>query len=411
VEPGESVDPADSAVSTAWGQNGSDPGHSGVTTATGVTTDGAVDWQVSGESGGNPVVADGKMFHAADLGTDPDRTPMWKPTTDTGETTTPTATSTIDGVSPAADRYLVCRDARNGDIEWVRPVEVRGTPVLTDGRVVVAGDNSVVAFRADDGAEQWRNDFETRAVQVSTAIDGTILASTQILRQNDRDADVRAYRVADGSRRWKRPSPKWQADLAGGGGTVFALSSEFQVGTVLTARNLDDGSEQWSVEFDDNGLPGGPVVRGGTVYVAPDDRGLLALHARTGDQRWHYEGDTSNTVHVAASDDTAYLLDDGVLRARDATTGTEQWSASVGERGSRVAPAVDREAIYLGTGGIPADFVVLSRSDGGERWRHQLPEVTLTDVIDSGLRAQPTVVDGAVYANTVDGLYAFGPPG
>jgi hypothetical protein len=32
-------------------------------------------------------------------------------------------------------------------------------------------------------------------------------------------------------------------------------------------------------------------------------------------------------------------------------------------------------------------------------------------VIDSGLRNQPTVVDGAVYANTVDGLYAFGPPG
>jgi hypothetical protein len=84
---------------------------------------------------------------------------------------------------------------------------------------------------------------------------------------------------------------------------------------------------------------------------------------------------------------------------------------TVSESGSRVAPAVGREAIYLGTGGVPADFVVLARSDGGERWRHRLPEVAITDVIDSGLRNQPTVVDGAVYANTVDGLYAFGPPG
>lgn len=427
VEPGGSGEPTDSAGSTGdttsprwdadsggvttWRQEGSDPGHSGVTTATGVTTNGGVDWQVSGESSSNPVVADGALFHVADLGTDPDRTPIWRSPTDTGETTTPTATSTIDEVSPSADRYHVRRDARDGDVEWVQSIEVRGTPVLTDGRVVVAGDHSIVAFRADDGAEQWRSDFEARSIRVSTVIDGTVLASTEVLRQNNRDADVRAYRVDDGAQRWRRPSPKWRADLAAGGGTVFSLSAEFQVGTVLTARDLDDGSEQWSVEFNDDGLPRGPVVRGGTVYVAPDDRGVFALDAGTGDQRWHYEGDTPNTVHVAASDDTAYLLDDGVLRARGATTGNEQWSVTVSEDGFRAAPAVGREAIYLGTGGSPADFLVLSRSDGSERWRYRLPEVAITDVIDSGLRARPTVVDGAVYANTVDGLYAFGEMG
>ena len=98
------------------------------------------------------------------------------------------------------------------------------------------------------------------------------LVSTQILRQDDRNADVRAYQVADGTRRWTQPSPRWQADLAARDGTVFSLSAEFQIGTVLTARDLDDGTERWSVEFDDNGIPGGPVVSGETACFAPATR-------------------------------------------------------------------------------------------------------------------------------------------
>lgn len=200
--------------------------------------------------------------------------------------------------------------------------------------------------------------------------------------------------------------------MAASGDTVYSLSAEFQVGTVLTARALADGSGLWSVEFDDNGIPAGPIVSGETVYVAPDNEGVFALATTNGDQHWHYEGETSNIVNVAASDSTAYLLDEGMLRVFEATSGNERWAVSVGgeENVSWPAPGVDRETIYLGSGGFPSHLLALSRSDGSERWRHQFPSVTITDYVTSGLQSQPTVVDGAVYSNTADGLYAFRTP-
>lgn len=388
-----SVEPTDTGASarqhpesqkeTAWPQKGYDPGHSGVTTATGVPVDGDVDWRVSHKRTGDPVVAAGKVFYYDYLEENPDGT-----------------------------RRIVCRDASDGKVEWARPMEAVGTPVVADECVVAAGRNGIVGFRTSDGAEQWRHELDTRTARASTVIDGTVIVSTQILRKNNRKADVRAYRVADGTRRWKRSSPKWQATVAASGDTVFSLSAEFQVGTVLTARDLADGSELWSVEFDDNGIPAGPVVSGETVYVAPDNEGVFALATTTGDLRWQYEGETSNVVNHAASDATAYLLDEGMLRVYDAISGNERWSVSVGKnsRVSGPAPGVGSETIYLGTGGFPAHLLALSRTDGSERWRHQFPDVTITDYVTSGLRSQPTIVDGTVYANTADGLYAFRTP-
>jgi outer membrane protein assembly factor BamB len=342
--------------------------------------DGVVDWQVADKRTGDPVVAAGDVFHY-DF-----------PVGDSDE-----------------PRRLVCRDAEDGQVRWMQPIEANGTPAVVNGTVVAAGRNAVVAFRTSDGAEQWRHELDNRRALASTVIDGTVLVTTQIARQNDRKADIRAYEVADGTRRWKRSSPKWQATVAAAGETVFSLSAEFQVGTVLTARDLGDGSEQWSVEFDDNGIPWGPVVGGETVYVAPDDEGVFALATTSGDQRWHYEGETSNIVSLAGSDSTAYLFDSGVLRVYDAMNGTERWSVSIGNEDhvSGPPPAIGSETIYLGTGGFPADLLALSRSDGSDRWRYQFPEVTITDMVTSGLRSQPTVGDGAVFASTADGLYAF----
>ncbi|WP_049968947.1 outer membrane protein assembly factor BamB family protein [Haloferax prahovense] len=343
--------------------------------------DGEVDWYVSNKRTGDPVVAGGNVFHYEYPVGDSEETPR-----------------------------LVCRDASDGDVTWTQPMEAGGTPVVADGFVVAAGRSGIVAFRTSDGVEQWRHEFDTRTARASTVIDGTVIVSTQILRQNNRKADVRAYQVADGTRRWKRSSPKWQATVAASDDTIFSLSAEFQVGTVLTARDLADGSELWAVEFDDNGIPEGPVVSGDTVYVAPDDEGVFALDTTSGDQRWHYGAKTSNIVGIAASDESAYLYDSGRLRVWDSNSGTERWSVSIGDEQHVSVPStgVGSETIYLGTGGIPADFLALSRSDGSERWRSHFPEVTIADYVTSGLEGQPAVVDGAVYANAADGLYAFG---
>lgn len=396
-------DPKPLDVGGAWPQRGFDAGHAGVTDATGVPTDGEAYWHLKRIRSGPAVLADGRLFHYAKLGTDPSGTP-----TVTRTRATPGGTAHHVYGEPA----LFARDASDGRILWTREVPYRGGwPPVADGHVVVAGKGVVAAFRTSDGREAWRHDLGERQATASTAIDGTVLVSTQFVREGARDPDVRAYRATDGGQRWKRPSPKWQASLAAVGDTVLALSSQFQIGSVLTARSLTDGSERWRVELDDNGIPGGPLIAGGTAYVAPDDDGVYAFDLSDGAERWHYEAATTNRVGAAASDDEAYLVDDGRLAAVAAADGSERWSVSSdGDRRYRGTPAVGQDTIYLEKGGLPADFVALARSDGSERWRYRLPETTVEgDMVMSGLAAQPTVADGAVYAYAVDGLYAFGP--
>lgn len=379
-------DPKPLSIAGAWPQQGFDPGHGGVTALPGVPVDGEPYWQLHHKQSGPPVSADGHLFHYA---------------------------LALADRSTDLDKYLVCRDARNGRIQWARPI-THGSrwPVVVEGHVVTAGTGVIAAFHTTDGTERWRHDIGTRRARVSTAVDGTVLVSTELPRDSNRAADVRAYRVANGTRRWKRASPKWQAEVAATGDTVLSLSAAFQVGTVLTARALADGSERWSIEIDDNGIPNGPFVGGETVYVAPDDEGVFAFDLATGDRHWHYAAEAGNIVRVAASETTAYLLDADRLVAYAAADGTERWSVSTGtNHTSRAAPAVGRDTIYFGTGGLPADFVALSREDRRERWRYQLPKATIGDVVTSGLEAQPAIVDGAVYVEAVNGLYAFGPKG
>lgn len=383
-------------VSGAWPQRGFDAGHASVTDATGVPIDGEPYWHLRRVRSGPPLLADGRLFHYALLGDDTSGTPTLTQTPPAG------TAQPLDG-----RKALLCRDASDGRIQWTRSLDYRSRwPTVADGHVVVAGKGAVAAFRTSDGRESWRHDLGDRVATVTTASDGTVLVSTQFVRESDREPDVRAYRASDGTRRWTASSPKWQAGLACSGDTVFALSAQHQVGSVLTARALSDGDERWSVRIDDDGLPRAPLVAGRTVYVS-SDRGLLALEAGDGSRRWREE-DTSG---VAATDDGVYAVQDGRLGALDPDDANERWSVSAdGDREYRGVPAVGREAIYVEKGGFPADVVALDREDGSERWSYRLPETVVGgDMVTSGLAGQPTVAEGAVYAYAQDCLYAFGP--
>jgi outer membrane protein assembly factor BamB len=390
-------------VGGAWPQLGFGPGHAGVTSATGVLDDGTAYWHLRRVRSGPPLLADGRLFHFALTGEGHQGTPTLTETPPTGT-----------GHRPEGTLTLFCRDAHDGRRRWVRRLPGRTrSAVVTEGHVLVAGDGYVAAYRTDDGSQIWRAGLGERRAMVDTAVDGTALVSTEFVRGDDRKPDVRAYRVADGTPRWKQPSPRWQADLAATGDTVLSLSAEFQVGSVLTARSLGDGSERWRVEFDDNGIPGGPFAAAGTAYVVPDDGGVHAFDLADGSQRWHYDAETTNRVGVAAGENVAYLVDDGTLRVVDPADGTQRWSATPGtgdDYGYSGRPAVGRDTLYLQRGGYPAHLVALSRIDGSERWSYRLPETVVEgDMVTSGLAAQPVVAEGAVYAYAQDGLYAFGP--
>ena len=394
-------DPMVLDVSGTWPQDGFDAGHGGVTSAAGIPGSAEPYWHLTRQRSGPVVLTDGYLLHSGNVGEDPSAPP-------TVTRTWPPGTSAPDG----GRRALFCRDARDGRLLWTRTTNGgQRWPTVADGNVVTAGNGSLVAHRVADGGEVWRHDLGGRRAGVSPTLGGTVFVSTEIPGADDREADVRAYDATDGTHRWTRSSPKQRADLGATGDTVLSLSSKFQVGSVLTARALADGSERWSVELDDNGIPGGPYVAGETAYVAPDDGGVHAFALANGERRWHYEAETPNVVGVAASDDTAYLVDGGRLAVVSVDDGGERWAVlPTGDAGYAGRPAVGSGAIYLERRGFPADVVALSRADGSHRWSHTLPETTVEgDMVTSGLAAQPTIAEGAVYAYAEDGLYAFGP--
>ncbi|WP_255149356.1 PQQ-binding-like beta-propeller repeat protein [Halorarius halobius] len=394
-------DPTPLDIGGAWPQEGGGPGHGGVTSSSGVPTDGEAYWHLRRVRSGPPVFADGRLLHFGLASVDESGTPTLTQTPPTG------TSQPLDG-----EKALFCRDASTGRLQWTRPLDYRsGWPTVAGAHVLAAGGGFVAAYRIEDGTEVWRRDLGEREAAVSTAIDGTALVASEYVREGSRKPDVRAYDVEDGTRRWKRPSPEQQADLAAAGDTAFALSSTFQERSVLTARALSDGRVTWSVDIDGNGLGHGPIVAGDTVYVAPDDQGVYAYAVADGTERWHREGETANVVGLAAGADTAYLVDRGTAYAVDTADGREQWSVGEGlEHGYGGVPAVGSDAVYLQKEGYPRSFVALSRADGSERWTRTLPETTVEgDMVMSGLAAQPAVGDGGVYAYAQDGLYAFGP--
>ncbi|WP_276257794.1 PQQ-binding-like beta-propeller repeat protein [Haloglomus litoreum] len=392
-------DPRPLDISGTWPQRGYGAGHAGVAPATGVPDDGTAYWHLRRIRSGPPLLADGRLFHFGLTGDDGPGPP-------TRTASPPVGT----GHQPEGALTLFCRDARDGKVRWTRRLPGRTrSGVVAGDRMVVAGEGFVRAYTLA-GNLAWERDLGSRMASVGTTIDGTVMASTEIPRQGDRDADVRAYAVADGARRWRRPSPRWRAALAADGETVYALSSEFQVGSTLTARTLDDGRPHWSVELDDNGIPAGPFAAGDTVYVAPDDGGIHAFARSDARRRWHYEATTPNTVGLAADGDRAYLVDDGTLRVLEATTGDERYAVTPNHGGYARQPAVGSECIYLGRRGDGGELAALARDDGRERWTLRFPETVVEgDMVVSGLAAQPVVAEGGVYAFAWDGLYALGP--
>jgi len=395
-------EPSPLDASGAWPQEGFDAGHGGVTPAVGVPGSADVYWRLPRARSGPAVLADGRLFHVGDVGEDPSGSP--------------TVTRTHGGTGTASPdggrRALFCRRAGDGRRLWTRTLGVRQRwPTVAGERVIVGGDGVLAAIRARDGGEVWRQDLGGRTATASTVVGGRVVVSTEVAGAGDRDPDVRAYDATDGTRRWSRPSSLRQAAVAASRDTVVSLSAAFRVGSVLTARALEDGSERWSIELDDSGIPAGPYVAGGVAYVAPDDDGVHAFDLVDGRRRWHYDAETSNVVGVAASPDSAYLVDRGRLAVLGAADGAERWARSpAGGAGYAGRPAVDDGTIYLERAGFPAAVVALSRADGGERWSYTLPEAVVDgDMVTSGLAARPTVAGGAVFAFAEDGLYAFGP--
>jgi outer membrane protein assembly factor BamB len=196
-------------------------------------------------------------------------------------------------------------------------------------------------------------------------------------------------------------SIKWE--YGGGSSPPAVVDGSVYVGggKDVHAINIDDGAEEWGVEFENPTMYPPPAVADGVVFVGQRESGVFALNANDGTERWRFEteNDDPSRVHFKVWKDTIYIAGGRRLCALDVNNGTKQWCLEIdGDIGSK--PAVSDGTVYIsyGESGSNDDFYALNAADGSQEWRFQ-----------TGLAfsSTPAVADETVYFGSSDTLFAL----
>lgn len=234
-----------------------------------------------------------------------------------------------------------------GEVVWSLDLgtEVWSSPIVTDGNVVVGGNDGIVrAVDLATGDHEW--EFE---------VDGAVRAEVA---------------VADGA-----------LLVNSDGGSLYALS--------------DQGEELWRASTGNpprardvyDGYASRPVVAGDTVIVGSRDGTVYAFGLSDGQPRWTFSTSGAISADIAYADGVLFVpSQDSNLYALDAVTGLQVWSASLGAA-ILSSPAVDDGVVV--TGSRSTKVVAFDARTGEERWS--------IDMAPSWAEAAVTISDGVAY--------------
>lgn len=298
---------------------------------------------------------------------------------------------------------------------------LQGSGVVRDGVVYgVSGDEeTLLAFDGKTGERVWRGDSfpaGNMAPRTVTATEERLFVKLYAGSVDERTVPLVVFDRATGEHLWtgpERDSSSWL--VAVDGDTVF--NSAYEDG--LYALSVEDGSVKWSV--DGNWFGMSPTVADGGVFTLSYDGtrgGMHAFDAGDGSKLWERQIDVSGPF--AASEDTLYLtthpeviepkrdLSDSRLVALDSETGETRW-----EQQTPVAtpPTLADGTLYVGgrtelrTGMVAA----YDASSGEEKWCFTRSESYSGDTRPSPIVVSwPAVVDGYIFANISNKMYAIG---
>ncbi|MFI8793969.1 protein kinase [Streptomyces sp. NPDC055105] len=194
-----------------------------------------------------------------------------------------------------------------------------GTQLLcaADGVVFVAGGQGEFLFDGFRASQTWalhaidlgtakrlwskplpsRPDKSRRLHFVTARVVGKYLVALQETNAGKVRVVVRDART--GALAWDKPFDDAVADLVR---LPLATDDEhLYVGSgPLQALRLTDGKQLWSSESDRPGKAyGPPSVKDGVLYAVEDQRGLVAVNARKGQQLWREKGDDGESADLA----------------------------------------------------------------------------------------------------------------
>ena len=283
-------------------------------------------------SGGGVAYGDGKLFVTTGFGEiaalDPATgTPIWRQDLDAPATSSPTVLGDLVYVV-SRDNVATAVDTKNGRIRW----QLSGTPSLA-GQVGGAGpavtdqiaifpfgSGELVAALRQGGVRIWGATVAgqrrgrayaniTDIVADPVVVDGVIYTANQSGR-------AVAIEAASGTRIWTANHGAY-GPVTVVGGSVYLISDEAK----LVRLDAATGAEIWARE-----LPYyrrertrkskaiyahyGPVLAGGSLWIASDDSTLKAYDPVTGAERFRTELPGGAASSVAIAGRTMYVLSD-----------------------------------------------------------------------------------------------------
>jgi len=253
-----------------------------------------------------------------------------------------------------------------------------GVQTINEGVPVPDPDkHRLFCLDADQGTILW-------SVPVYQDLGGSPTMGAGRIYLGDYTGWLHTWEAATGKPGWRFQFGNDAASMA----CVVGNDLYFGTDRGVYAVDAETGRERWHYPVD-QGVYGLTIGEGKLFSSSPYDDSLRALAADSGQLVWSFEPGTMRVGACSFSDGVIYLASGERAYALDAETGEEIWRYDAEEQAFTNAPTVVDGKVYLGgirLGG--GELIALNQQDGTPVWKFGPVE----RITDSGL-----VINGVVY--------------
>ena len=245
-------------------------------------------------------------------------------------------------------------DLSSGTLQWIAEAKPRSAPAVGGDLLFLDEPYALTALRTENGSIAWRLPFAESLVAPLAWDTGWLLAVTE--------NSMFAFRGEEGSLVWRRDLPARPRAIPTTAGDRIYLSGD---DGLVRALRLDTGDRIWERRV--GGKPNEILVAGDRLFVGSTDNFLYCLFTRDGTIDWHVRTGADVVSPPVRDNDRVYFVSyDNVLRSLNPVSGSQQWKRALPFRPIWPPVITAETVIVAGVSGSPRAFALKTGAPAGE---------------------------------------------